>query len=222
MPSSKRKSPTLATEPQTSLRFEYSDDKESFSIHQSTMVRLIDIDSALDISRDVADGYLILLSGGSNSAQAIRAQRKKNKVSSAPSPQSKRDVTTRSFGTLTPEELSSMQLAFNALTDGNAIDALFGVKSMGGIKRSKVTSEKAYNSAVEAKRALMGAAMASEANRILAVETYIKCFEILVKHHIDAEKGPTWCGKQQKIREAAAKQITEVFRPLDEGVAASS
>ena len=212
----------LAVEPQTSLRFEYSDDLESFSIHQTAMVPLVDLDSALDIPRDVADGYLILLSGGTNSAQTIRQQRKKNKVSSVPTSTKKGDVTVRSFGTLTPAELSSMQLAFNSLTDGNAIDALFGVKSMGGIRRSKSTSEKAYKSANEAKQALLEAAMASEANRLLAVETYIKCFEIIIKYHLDSEKVSAWCGKKEQVRQLAAKQITAVFRPLDEGVAASS
>ncbi len=223
---SKRKPKKSSTaEPQTSLRFEYSDDLESFSIHQSTMVRLYDVDSALEIPRDVADGYLILLSGGSNSAQAIRAQGKKNKVSTAPSPPNKGSVSSRSFGTLTPAEQSSMQLAFNALTGGNAIDALFGVKSMGGIRRSKLTTETAYNASNDAKQALMDAALASESIRLLAVETYIKCFEIIVKCHIDLERVTvitSWCGKQEKVRDFAAKQIIEAFRPLDEGVAAST
>lgn len=84
--SKQQQAPLLPSTKQTSLRFEYSDDLESFSIRQSQMVPLYDIDAALEISRDVADGYLILLSGGLNSAQAIRKQRRKKKVSSAPTP----------------------------------------------------------------------------------------------------------------------------------------
>ena len=208
----------------TSLRLEYSDDLESFSIHRSQMVPLMDMDSALEISRDVADGYLILLSGGLNSAKAIRQQRKKKKVSSAPSPPPVGELTAQSMESLSPDELSAIQLAFAALTNGNAIDVMFGVKSMGGIRRSEETSEQAYKSATDAKQALMDAAMTSDAIRLLAVETYVKSFEIIVKYHMDLEKIGyiTYCIRHQKVRENAEKQLIESFRALHEGVNASS
>lgn len=193
------------------------------------MVPLIDIDSALEIPRDVVDGYLILLSGGLNSAHAMRQQRKKKKVSSAPSTTSinnngNGESSSQSVASLSQEEQSAIEFAFAALTNGNAIDAMFGVKSMGGIRRSKGTSEQAYNAANSAKRAIMDASVVSDAARLLTVETYVKCCEILVKYHMDLEQTGfiTYCMKYQKIREATEKQLMEIFRPLDELVAASS
>ena len=185
------------------------------------MITLVNIDSALEISRDVADGYLILLSGGLNSAHAIRQQRKKKKVSSAP-PEG--DLSSQSVDSLSPEELSAIQLAFSALTDGNAIDILFGVKSMGGIRRRKDTSEQAYNSSLDAKRALLDAATSSESIKFLAVETYAKCYEIIVKYNMELEKIGfiTKCVRYHKLRDSTGKQIIELFRLLDEGVASSS
>ena len=225
-PNSKGNKTPLLAESQTSFRFiAPSDDHESFSIHQSPMVRLYDIVAALEISRDVADGYLILLSGGLNSAHAIRQQRNKKKVSSVPPPSSSlADSSTQSISALSQEELSAIQLAFFALTDGNAIDVLFGVKSMGGIKRSGETSEKAYNQANNAKRALASASAASDAIRLLAVETYAKCFEIIVKYHLELESLGfiTWCFRYQNTTANTAKQIEELFRHLEESVASSS
>mmetsp|Transcript_2289 Transcript_2289/g.2764 ORF Transcript_2289/g.2764 Transcript_2289/m.2764 type:complete len:225 (+) Transcript_2289:121-795(+) len=224
MPRTPKRSHAPLLDQGTSLKFEYSDDLESFSIHRSPMVPLMDIDSTLEISRDVADGYLILLSGGLNSARAIRQQRKKKKVSSAPPPPPDGELSAQSMETLSPEELSAVQLAFAALTDGNAIDIMFGVKSMGGIRRSQETSEKAYKSANDAKQAIMEAAHTSDALRLLAVETYVKSFEIIVKYHMDLDKMGfiTYCVKHQKIREGTEKQLIETFRALDEAVAASS
>lgn len=220
---SNKQDPLLAS-PQTSLKFEYSDDLESFSIHQSQMVPLIDIDSALEISRDVADGYLILLSGGLNSAYAIRQQRKKKKVSSIPTPPPGGESSAQSIASLSPEEQSAIQLAFAALTSGNAIDILFGVKSMGGIRRCETTSEQAYNAANAAKAALMNSSIVSDSTRLLAVETYVKCFEILVKYHMDLENIGfiAYCIRQQRVRDAAEKQLVELFRPLDEAISSSS
>lgn len=222
--SKQQQAPLLPSTKQTSLRFEYSDDLESFSIRQSQMVPLYDIDAALEISRDVADGYLILLSGGLNSAQAIRKQRRKKKVSSAPTPPPGEESCAQSVASLSDEELSAVQFAFAALTDGNAIDALFGVKSMGGIRRSQSTSEKSYKAANAAKRALTEASYASDATLLLAVESYVKGFEIIVKYHMDLEKNGfiTYCMRQQKIRESAEKQLIELFTPLCEVVASFS
>lgn len=230
---SSRQTPLLAPHPsQSSSKFVASGfesievfDKEhlqSFSIHQSPMVRLYDIDSTLEIPRDVADGYLILLSGGLNSASAIRQQRNKKKVSSAPTPGG--EPSAQTFNSLSPEEINAIQLAYFALTDGNAIDVLFGVKSMGGSRRNKYTSEKAFKAADDAKRALMDATVASDAIRLLAVETYAKCFEVLIKYHLELDKIGfiTWCVRHQKIRDSTVKQIEELFRALEEGVASSS
>lgn len=217
------KEPPLQSPSQSSRKFiAHSDDLESFSIHQLPMVRLYDIDSTLEISRDVADGYLILLSGGLSSAQSIKQQRNKKKVSSAPTPSG--EPSAQSINKLTPEQVNAIHLAFFALTDGNAVDTIFGVKSFGGSRRSKGTSERAFNASNDAKRALMDAAVSSDAIRLLAVETYVKCFEIIVKYHMDLEmiNFIARCAKHQKIRDSASKQIEELFHALEEGVASTS
>jgi len=70
----------------------------------------------------------------------------------------------------------------------------------------------------------MDAAVSSDAIRLLAVETYVKCFEIIVKYHMDLEmiNFIARCAKHQKIRDSASKQIEELFHALEEGVASTS
>ena len=80
------------------------------------------------------------------------------------------------------EEKDDAMIAFvfAALTEGNAVNATFGVESTGGMKRSKDTSEHAFNAANQAKADLMDASLSSDFINELAVETYAKCFESIV------------------------------------------
>mmetsp|Transcript_24921 Transcript_24921/g.30634 ORF Transcript_24921/g.30634 Transcript_24921/m.30634 type:complete len:253 (+) Transcript_24921:433-1191(+) len=232
-----KSAPLLSPQTQLPLRFEYSDDLESFSIRQPTIVMMYDAESVLEIPRDVADGYLILLSGGLNSAKVVASHKQQtnkinnnNTTTTTSSGESTAQQTSSNPATDTqaqpqsPEQLSALSLAFTALTDGNVIEAVFGVQSTGGIKRNKHTSQQAYNAARNAKQALMEAACTSESIRLVAVETYIKCFEIIVKYHLEMDSIGlwSWCVKHQKLREDATRNLNEAFRPLHEGVAASS
>jgi len=214
------------------VTFAYSDDNESLSIHAApNHLPLYNADSTLDISQDVADGFLILLSAGHNSARAIRRERqsiKARKSKQITVVDKKHVVTDR--GGLTAQSpkdavnLSAIQLCFAALTEGNVIEATFGVETTGGLKRSKNTSERAYNAARNAKAAIADAAIASETIKQIAVKTYCRCFEIVIMYNIDLERIGliTWCSRHRKLREAAEKQLRDAISQLDEAIAAST
>ncbi len=207
----------------TNVRLAYSDDHESLSVrHNAPALPLFDPDSTLEISRDVADGFLILLSSGEKSFKSIKAQREKDKKSKK-SEQGAAQSPPSEDTELSAEELSSIQLAFAALTDGNVIEATFGVQSNGGIKRCVGTSEIAFNAANAAKQAIMDAAISSDAVRQLAVETYVKAFEVVITYHVNLESVGiiTWCIKHQKFRDDAEKNLIHVFGPLNEVIASS-
>eukprot|EP00979_Chaetoceros_neogracilis_P002025 scaffold361_cov265-Chaetoceros_neogracile.AAC.35 len=188
-----------------------SDDHESLPV--TPLVPLLDIESAVEIPKDVADGYIILLSGGSLSARMIK-EKKLNKGK-------KTKVGKSTAASLIDE--SAVDFAFAALTDGNVIEAVFGVESNGGLKRSKNTSEFAYNAARNAKQAIMDASIPTESVKKLAVETYIRLFEIIIGFHLDLENIGfiTWCVKHQKVEISAIKEIHQAFVALNEVIASS-
>eukprot|EP00558_Chaetoceros_sp_UNC1202_P005697 CAMPEP_0197245688 /NCGR_PEP_ID=MMETSP1429-20130617/10401_1 /TAXON_ID=49237 /ORGANISM="Chaetoceros sp., Strain UNC1202" /LENGTH=215 /DNA_ID=CAMNT_0042706229 /DNA_START=123 /DNA_END=770 /DNA_ORIENTATION=+ len=187
---------------------------QSLSVHQSPNFPLYDPDSVFEIPRNIADGFLILLSGGLTSAKAMKEERKHKKKKSSG------ESTAQS-----PPEVdhSAIQLSFAALTDGNVIEATFGVKSTGGMKRSEHTSEIAFNNAKTAKAAIMDAAICSDSITQLAVETYVKCFRIVVTYHMNIESIGflAWCVRHQKVRDAAIQDLVVAFEPLNEVLAAS-
>jgi len=207
----------------------YSDDNESLSIHVTpSHLPLYNADSTIDISQDVADGFLILLSAGRMSARTIRQEyisgignnsKEKSKNRAATN-----NVATRSQSPEGMLDLSAIQLCFAALTQGNVIEATFGVETTGGVKRSKYTSERAHNAAKNAKAAISDAAISSDAIQQMAVDTYCRCFEIIILYNIDLERIGfiTWCFRHQKVRESAEKQLRDAFSQLDEAIAAST
>jgi len=219
----------------TSLQHEevevaYSDDHDSLSqshVPTPPLVPLLDIEAALEIPKDVADGYLILLSGGKISAKTIKEKRlKKDAKRDKSSPSGGNRGSTSSstaVAAVTASFASEVNFAFATLSDGNVIDAAFGVESNGGLKRSKTTSEIAFNAAKAAKQALLGASISSEHIKKLAVETYIRLFEIIIELHLDLENIGfiAWCVKHQKIQEKAVEEIKNVFGPLNEAIASS-
>lgn len=212
------------------VRLAFSDDHESLSVrHNAPVLQLFDPDSMLEISRDVADGFLILLSNGLKSFSAIKSQREKERkkngvILGKPSNDTSGENTEQSPPAhYRSEELSAIQLAFAALTDGNVIEATFGVESNGGTKRSKNTSEIAFNAAKTAKQAIVDAAISSDFIRQLAIETYAKAFEVVITYHINLESVGiiTWCVKHQKFRDFASEELVMIFRSLNEAISAS-
>jgi len=209
--------------------FAYSDDHESLSIHASpNYLPLYNADSTLDIPRDVADGFLILLSAGRVSARTIRKEYQSGNVNKRKTRNKGKEPPAAGGSTAhSPKDMvdhSAIQLCFAALTQGNVIEATFGVETTGGLKRSKYTSERAYNAAKNAKTAISDAAYASDAIQQQAVDTYCKCFEIVIMYDIDLERigFVTWCLRHQKVREAAEKQLQDAFSQLNEAITAST
>jgi len=207
------------------LDYTLNDDK---SPKKERNIHLYDPDSTLNINRDLANGFLILLSGGLNSVIVVNESMKNEKMKNIKKINSEVDETAKNFhrninDELTSEEDALYQLAFSALTDGNVIDTTFGVHSAGGFKRRKDTSVLSYNASLLAKMTLAEAAQSSEIIRKLAVETYCKCFEIVIMYHLNLEDLSiiNWCYKHKKVRNDAEKNLRMAFAPLYEAVEAS-
>ena len=172
----------------------------------SSMVSLYDPVCMLDISKEVAAGYLILLLGGPESP-SLQTKRRR----------SKRD---RSLVSVTPEiDKGVVSLAFLALTDGNVLNACFGAPM-----QLCVGPSPAYQMAKNAKRALVDAADSSDAVRPLAVETYAKGFRIVIDYNDQlAELNPcSRCCKQSRIHQAAVNDLAVAFRTLSEAISAAT
>jgi len=189
------------------------------------IIPLYDPESTLEIRRDVADGYLILLSGGLSSAAIIRSRKSqptKTKNTETTSQKQSSEKTTPSTS-----ELSSFQLAFAALTDGNVLDTIFGAHSSGGVYKTENTSSKAFAAAKAAKKALSQSSEQSKSPKAgqdpffkIAVEAYCKCFEIVISYRIYVEEMSTltWCWRHQKARQDAEKALDECFIRLREAI----
>lgn len=230
MPRGNPKSPQLQQE---EVEVAYSDDHDSLSGPQGPPpLPLFDAESALEIPKDVADGFLILLSGGINGATVIKQKREQD-----PSLGSSGDKKTGggyeapqsldSSGIVSTQNSQDLNFAFAALTDGNVIEATFGVESYGGLKRAKTTSEIAFNNARAAKQAILEASLATPTNvnaeasgrsvKQIAVDTYIRCFEIIISYHLDLETIGfiTYCIKHQKLANRASRDLAKAFATLN-------
>eukprot|EP00567_Pseudictyota_dubia_P013062 CAMPEP_0197435926 /NCGR_PEP_ID=MMETSP1175-20131217/3420_1 /TAXON_ID=1003142 /ORGANISM="Triceratium dubium, Strain CCMP147" /LENGTH=219 /DNA_ID=CAMNT_0042965075 /DNA_START=120 /DNA_END=779 /DNA_ORIENTATION=- len=190
--------------------------------------RLYDSVSTLLIKKEVAEGYLVLLSGGLLTAATLEERRKsaakKKKLSKSSSEgespgessSQRRDIV------VTPDE--AIQLAFISITDGNVVDSTLGVQTTGGTKRSKDTSSYAFKECQEVKNALRDAAESSDSLPRLAVETYQGCFEIVIDYHEKIEDLGliTYCYKHQAIEKGALEDLEEAFGALLEAVDAAT
>jgi len=152
-------------------------------------------DATLEISRDSAEGFIILLSDGKENAQGLTqgSQATGNDIS----------------------------LAFMSITDGNVIDACFGNSPMGGLKFKG--SEYAVKSASTAKSMIRDAVeesppSTSERLKVLTVKTYKECFQIVVKYNDKIKKNSilSWCFKAKQIRKDAEKSLEDCFKDLVE------
>ena len=222
------------------------DNKAAYGAIHATAPRMYDPDATLGISKDLASGYLVLLSGGSNTGNSAgksrlsslrRGKRFKQKkcchrfrrtspVHGANSQHSSDgEQTSTTADTRIPDD--AIQLAFMSLTDGNAIDTVFGIESRGGIKRAKDTSQIAYEAAREAKEALREASYSSEAIPRLAVEAYELCFEIVIDYNRKRERLGFGFGFfrqccQRDIRGEAEEGLEEAFAMLRDAVEAAT
>lgn len=175
------------------------------SLVGSNTTPLYDPVCMLDINRDLASGYLILLLGGpenSPSPQKKRRGKRDRSPASAASPRLDNDVVS---------------LAFAALTDGNIVNACFGAPS-------QPSSSPAYQMARNAKTELGLAADSSDEVKRLAVQSYVAGFRVVVDYN-DQVAGMSPCSrclKEGVIRKAAELDLKAAFRTLSEAVAAAT
>uniref|UniRef100_A0A7S1ZIR2 Uncharacterized protein n=1 Tax=Trieres chinensis TaxID=1514140 RepID=A0A7S1ZIR2_TRICV len=190
----------------------------------SPSTRFYDPCSTLLISRQLADGYLILLSGGIITAAKLEKTRKRKCVTDNKSSDGGSEPSGEPSSQESDVPETALFLAFASITDGNVIDSTFGVRTVGGGKRSKDTSSYAFNAAQAAKEMLREAAESSESVAGLAVETYKKCFEIILDYNdkLDGLGFITWCYRHQAIEKDALDDLEENFQMLAEAVEAST
>lgn len=207
--------------------------KTGYGAVHASAPRLYDSDSTLHISKDVASGYLVLLTGGTMSPTVVgkggrlkgikRSKTRKccHRLRSSSQHSSGGD-TSSTNNTRIPDD--AIALAFMSLTDGNVVDALFGVQGRGGIRRAKETSKFAYEAAREAKEALREASYSSEAIPRIAVEAYELCFEVIIDYHKRLDKVGFFsqCYQREIIRGEAEESLEEAFAILREAVEAAT
>lgn len=113
--------------------------------------------------------------------------------------------------------LHQKELAFSALTDGNILDACLGAPPL------RREGER-YLQTRNAKHALAAASDTSESISELAVTTYKKGLECVVRHHEKIRKTFACCRcfLQGGIRRKAKAELKEIFKMLQEAVDASS
>lgn len=221
--------------------------------------QLYDVDSILTITQDVANGYLILLTGGTmmlppstkkeNTSKAMSKivssrMRKKKRNRKRDDSQDKHeqfqqqamgeelrlprvepsDVSSISChganvvpmkNVCSPEFENNLSLAFIALTDGNVVDACFGV---GGCGRNGSTQAK--NIIREAKNLLRNAGDSSESIKHLAVGAYGRSFDAVIEYrkNIAMKNRFGSCSKAKTIRKAAEENLSDAFVPLLEAL----
>ena len=176
------------------------DQKQDALIRSSPVMHLYDPVCMLDLSRDVAFGYLILLLGGPPEISSPTFSRRRGKRDRA-----------------APEvDDGAITLAFSALTDGNVLNACFGAPS----QLQDASFSPSYQMTLQAKRALREAADTCDALRRLSVETYAKAFRIILKEKEQEERlSPcSRCFKIPQLRREAEADLREAFRPLSDAV----
>mmetsp|Transcript_30922 Transcript_30922/g.47409 ORF Transcript_30922/g.47409 Transcript_30922/m.47409 type:complete len:194 (-) Transcript_30922:1368-1949(-) len=176
------------------------------SSNNSNNVQLYDPDSMLEISKEVAKGFQILLSGGLRPAKTRRGKRAKESETA----QANKEI-----------EDSSLSLAFMSLTDGNVVDACFGVNmNKRGRERQ---SDRAFRLARTVKALLADVSDENQSVRRVAVGTYEKAFEILMQYHdeMSSLNFITWCFKYSGIQKQNLRKLQREFQILQDAIAAN-
>ena len=118
----------------------------------------------------------------------------------------------------------AINLAFLALTEGNVIDACFGVKAHVGASNSNPRHDRAMKVANDAKSMLNEAVRSSDGVKAIAVEAYGNAFHIIMSYNEDvsALNCFTRCFKWKSIHDRAEESLRAAFRPLVEAIHAAS
>merc|ERR1712232_291994 len=126
---------------------------------------------------------------------------------------------TRKDGREEPElDKPALTLAFMALTDGNVIDACFGVQP--GIRNSEARSVRCAQSA---KDLISDAVHANSKIRRVAVQAYSDAFQVAIGHSKELEELNclTKCSSSGKIFRESEYKLQEAFGPLKSAIASA-
>mmetsp|Transcript_12412 Transcript_12412/g.18132 ORF Transcript_12412/g.18132 Transcript_12412/m.18132 type:complete len:201 (-) Transcript_12412:376-978(-) len=175
-----------------------SDDASSIGAVAMKASPFYDSLATLDIHPDIARGFLILLTNGAIDEETSNAGESSSQLE---------------------EDEEKNELAFLAITDGNIVDACFGVEKRVK-KRFSSKKSPAQESSRKCKEALREAAEINESIRSLAIEAYSECFRVVIKFDKDVRAlgMVTWCMKHCTITSNAVKRLEEVFKLLDESM----
>mmetsp|Transcript_9057 Transcript_9057/g.12539 ORF Transcript_9057/g.12539 Transcript_9057/m.12539 type:complete len:211 (-) Transcript_9057:194-826(-) len=180
----------------------------------SKLPRFYDPDATLEVKPEIAHGFLVLLTNG-----AIATRKKKSK-------KTKFMESDSAFGESLLqllEDEEQISLAFLALTDGNIVDACFGIqKHVQG--RPKNQPSPAENEARSCKEALRDAADMSDIVRFRAIEAYRDCFRVVIEYNeiLRSLGMASWCLKHCSVRTEATERLEEAFKILEEAVTMAS
>jgi hypothetical protein len=156
---------------------------------------LYDATCMLQVGAQMGHGFVIILGGAPAAAQKEQARGQKKKADD-----------------------SAVMLGFLAITEGNVVDACFGIMNQAD-KGKKSSVEQAKRT----KRLLTNAAESSASVRGLAVETYRQAFQHVLDFHKKVAKLNffTKCFNYAKIQHEAEMEIKDTFARLQEAVAAA-
>mmetsp|Transcript_25488 Transcript_25488/g.35880 ORF Transcript_25488/g.35880 Transcript_25488/m.35880 type:complete len:199 (-) Transcript_25488:76-672(-) len=189
----------------------------SLSASGASSVILYDPEAILDVNREVARGFAVLLSGGvyneSFILESTGRRRSKGRKNSSPL------ELVPNIDQPTEVDENTLMLAFMALIDGNVVDACFGV-----IHQRRDASSPAFRRVQDAKIMLSNASDTSDSIRSLAVETYHKAFLIVIDYNDQMDKANccTRCARQKKIHRNAKNALHGVFEQLQEAITNST
>lgn len=162
-----------------------------------------ELDATLDIPRSTAEGYVILLAGGK--VNKLRTEGNSNNISN--------NISNNTIG----ESDDEVTLAYAAITEGNVIDACFGINPLGGVKFGG--SSYAVKSASKTKSIIRDTVLDASSEVMVkkaTINSYLKCFEIMIQYHdeISAHTFLSWCWRSKQIRKKTQKRLEDCFAGL--------
>mmetsp|Transcript_14287 Transcript_14287/g.18020 ORF Transcript_14287/g.18020 Transcript_14287/m.18020 type:complete len:208 (+) Transcript_14287:94-717(+) len=183
--------------------------------HRPSKLMLYEVDSTLEIGSSIAMGFLVLLTSGKEGRYNPDAAKHKKSSCCAGGTLPDTSEHTTEGNEVEKASAEELSLAFASLTDGNMIDACFGINPMGG-SRYDDASKYATQSSKTAKETLRNAADGNDDVKRLAVEAYVKCFRTVVDYNdeIVSLNFVSFCFKSQKLREDAEKKLIDSFEDL--------
>lgn len=158
-------------------------------------VALYDPAAMLDMDTGMAQGFAILLTGASTHIVGpVKGGTGAAKAKKSPNKQ-------------------VILLGFASLTDGNVLEACFGVKSS-----SSTAAGPGQQMVREAKQALRLAQDRNATTAKVAVSAYAAAFQAVLKFRSEASKLNflTRCFKYGALQAACKEALTEVFAPLED------